>query len=954
MSFTAAQLMTKIGVEGMDKAKSDLTGMHGFVANMGDMFKNALGGSLNFAANLAGQGLGFLKDQLMDSIKVAADHQQVLSQTVQALKSTHDASGMTASAVSDLAESFSKVTPFSEDVTQSGENLLLTFTNIGKKIMPDATQAMLDMSQAMGQDMKSSAIQLGKAINDPLTGLSALQRVGVTFSDEEKKQIKTMMEHKDIMGAQKVMLNELATEFGGSATAAGKTFGGQMQILQNTLEDLKIKIGTALLPVLSQLTSWLSEHALPLLEQFGNFLTQHVGPAVKFVFGVIGDIVDAFKLAFMPIQQVHQALIPLTDTFDRATSFIHKTVQAVQPLTDTFDRAKGILKQTHQVAQPLLDTFDRAKDILKQTHAAAVPLLDTFDRATSTFKQTKMTIDPMREAIQHVADTITSIVVPVVHDFLDLLHSPQVATFVHQLQDLGNALFSGVGPAFSNVKSNIDAVFNFIKTVAVPALGNLIEAIAKTTQFLKDHASQVQTVAVIIGTLYVPAAIKAGVESAIAGAKIAIQFVANIVKVGVEGLVAVGKVTMFIAQIIASGVQATIAGAKIAASFVANMVKAGIEAVIAGAKIVASFVASLVTTAAQAIETGAVIAAKFVASLVMTAIEAASTAAVLIGALVPALISLAVDGLAGLLLSLPELIGGFLAWAAAAWTAAAGVIAATWPVLAIVAAIAVLIGILALLVVKWDVVSNFLATTWGAVTTFLHDKLGWLGDRLNEFFGWLGNGMNNAAHTVQKAAGDMGNNVSNSVQGMVSSVTGGFGNMKDIGIADTTQLSDSASRLFKQFTNNAIGDLQNLDSSTKQYMNDVADYIDKQSAHAASAANANFAKMHHIGGRMADDVVSGDGSLPGHARGILNSPIGHWAMVGERGPEPMFVPKGASIFPHGSAIASTFAQSVSSQQSSAPQATNTPILLQIDSQTIGRVIMPIIVNQVRNRVGVTF
>jgi hypothetical protein len=37
-------------------------------------------------------------------------------------------------------------------------------------------------------------------------------------------------------------------------------------------------------------------------------------------------------------------------------------------------------------------------------------------------------------------------------------------------------------------------------------------------------------------------------------------------------------------------------------------------------------------------------------------------------------------------------------------------------------------------------------------------------------------------------------------------------------------------------------------------------------------------------------------SLVGHASGIMNSPIGHYALVGEKGPELMYVPKGASIY----------------------------------------------------------
>jgi hypothetical protein len=41
--------------------------------------------------------------------------------------------------------------------------------------------------------------------------------------------------------------------------------------------------------------------------------------------------------------------------------------------------------------------------------------------------------------------------------------------------------------------------------------------------------------------------------------------------------------------------------------------------------------------------------------------------------------------------------------------------------------------------------------------------------------------------------------------------------------------------------------------------------------------------------------------VPGYAAGILNAP-GGWAMVGERGPEPMYVPPGANIYPSGTPV----------------------------------------------------
>jgi hypothetical protein len=61
--------------------------------------------------------------------------------------------------------------------------------------------------------LSGQAIQLGKALNDPIAGISALSRVGVTFTEEQKATIESMVKMGDVAGAQKLILAELAREF---------------------------------------------------------------------------------------------------------------------------------------------------------------------------------------------------------------------------------------------------------------------------------------------------------------------------------------------------------------------------------------------------------------------------------------------------------------------------------------------------------------------------------------------------------------------------------------------------------------------------------------------------------------------------------------------------------------------------------------------------------------------
>ena len=169
------------------------------------------------------------------------------------LKSTGSAAGMTKQQLSDLAAAQAKVTTFSAGTTKEAENMLLTFTNIKSNVFPQTIKATEDMATAMHMDATDAAKALGKALNDPAAGLSKLTKQGVTFTAAQKEQIKAMQKAGDTAGAQKIILGELEKEFGGSAKAAGQTFTGQMQIMQNNLKSAGTTIMGALMPIVSNL-----------------------------------------------------------------------------------------------------------------------------------------------------------------------------------------------------------------------------------------------------------------------------------------------------------------------------------------------------------------------------------------------------------------------------------------------------------------------------------------------------------------------------------------------------------------------------------------------------------------------------------------------------------------------------------------------------------------------------
>lgn len=154
------------------------------------------------------------------------------------LKSTGSAAGLSRDQLIDLSAEMQNLTTYGDEAVLSMETLLLTFTNIRGPVFRDATKVVLDMSVALGQDLKSSATQVGKALNDPILGITALSKVGVNFTAEQKDLIKSLVDTGQTAAAQTVILQELQKEYGGAAEAAGNTLGGALSQLKNAAGDL--------------------------------------------------------------------------------------------------------------------------------------------------------------------------------------------------------------------------------------------------------------------------------------------------------------------------------------------------------------------------------------------------------------------------------------------------------------------------------------------------------------------------------------------------------------------------------------------------------------------------------------------------------------------------------------------------------------------------------------------
>jgi len=208
---------------------------------------NALVGSMAAGFGVAGGAFAFVSF-LKSSYAEASEAEKVMAQLNAVIKSTGGAAGLSAYEISEFAAELQKTTTFADDTTKAAAGVLATFTNIKGDVFKGALVAAQDLNTALGGDLQSNIIQIGKALNDPVKGITALTRVGVSFTDQQKAEIKTLVEKNKVMKAQLIILKELNAEFGGSAVAAANTTPGRASQLANEWADFKEDFGKGAAP----------------------------------------------------------------------------------------------------------------------------------------------------------------------------------------------------------------------------------------------------------------------------------------------------------------------------------------------------------------------------------------------------------------------------------------------------------------------------------------------------------------------------------------------------------------------------------------------------------------------------------------------------------------------------------------------------------------------------------
>lgn len=193
--------------------------------------------------------------------------------------------------VSDYAEQLERSLAIDADVIRATQTKLATFKNLTASVNESggafdrATMAALDLAAAGFGSAESNATQLGKALQDPVKGITALARAGVTFTAQEKKKIEELVKSGKLLEAQNIVLSAIESQVGGTAAAGASAF----ERIRLSLLQVAEAIGTAVLPLIQQLADFIANElvpsVLPKVESLVDSFNK-MDPTLKKVIGV--------------------------------------------------------------------------------------------------------------------------------------------------------------------------------------------------------------------------------------------------------------------------------------------------------------------------------------------------------------------------------------------------------------------------------------------------------------------------------------------------------------------------------------------------------------------------------------------------------------------------------------------------------------------------------------------
>lgn len=465
---------------------------------------------------VAGAGIG---------LKAFGDWEKTAAITDQLIETTGGAAGVTGQHIRDLGSEMQRLTGVSDETVAATANMILSFKNIrnqgdGLNAVFDRTvKASQDIATVMQTDIRSAAMQLAKAVEDPARGMTMLRRAGVTFTEEQENVIKAMVESGKLLDAQKFLLDAVEGQVGGTAAAVGKTLPAALERMKNSFMDAMERIGAALAPFVKAVLGFFSG-------LFG-VLSKLPGPivAVGVAFGALVAAAGPL-LWIIGTLQAKWALMATTTIPQLALSMLRLTgvhwTQAAAAMggsvaTNTMSGSLKMLAISARLAGQAILAQLRALMFGTPVTAAITVVLMALTAAiavvVSAFRWAAQNVEPFKQQLQRLREIWNTHVLPVFKMIVKVISTAAVP-ILNKLKDVVTRVFTSIAEWLERNQDNIKRwataavsalllTVRFIKDVVAPviitAIGGIITIFVDAIQIMWNFVKAAKHVGEIIG-----------------------------------------------------------------------------------------------------------------------------------------------------------------------------------------------------------------------------------------------------------------------------------------------------------------------------------------------------------------------------------------------------------------------------------------------------------------------
>lgn len=242
------------------------------------------------------------------------------------VRATGQAAGFTAEQLRRQAQDLARATLQSVEGVEQAQQILLTFRAVSGETFTRATELAADLATVTGTSLTGAMTQLGKALEDPVEGVNALRRSGVSFTTEQRDMIRALVESNRLMDAQTIVLDELVRQYGGVARGEAQGYAGAVDSMGQAWQELKIAMADA---------GGFLERGAQWIERITEYMQEFIAVLAS---GQIDFYMQAIRHQFELLwQDAQQALHWTTELMDESAEYWGVTGEsAVDFIIDAF------------------------------------------------------------------------------------------------------------------------------------------------------------------------------------------------------------------------------------------------------------------------------------------------------------------------------------------------------------------------------------------------------------------------------------------------------------------------------------------------------------------------------------------------------------------------------------------------------------------------------------------